>query len=208
MRHDTRGFTRARHPSLIEDQHRPPRAEAALVVVEVQRQPRQRPRLADAGLLGELPHGASRRRRSQDAIARGRVGLGEQAGREGLAGPRQRLDRLHPVTARRQPTDHPGLLGRRRVRRVRQDRLDERRVEAARALAATRLGAVHDRLLMGEQIARREPPLSQTAGAVHVVASQELRCGALDRVCRCPLPVRGRPRHHHLAPGERVLSLG
>ena len=61
---------------------------------------------------------------------------------------------------------------------------------------------------MGEQIARREPPLSETGGTVHVVASQELRRGALDRRCRCPLPVRGRPRHHRLALGERVLPLG
>ena len=43
---------------------------------------------------------------------------------------------------------------------------------------------------------------------MHVVARQELRRGALDRVRRCPLPVRGRPRHHRLALGERVLLLG
>ena len=43
---------------------------------------------------------------------------------------------------------------------------------------------------------------------MHVVARQELRRGALDRLRRCPLPVRGRPRHHRLALGERVLPLG
>ena len=34
------------------------------------------------------------------------------------------------------------------------------------------------------------------------------RRGALSRLRRCPLPVRGRPRHHRVACGERVLSLG
>ena len=208
MRHDPRGLAGARHPRLINDQHRRAGAEPALVGVEVERQTRQRPRLPDPGLLGELAHRASCRRGPQHPKAAGRVGLGEQTGGERLARPRQRLDRLDPVTARRQPTDHPGLLGRRHVRRVGQHRLDERRVEPACAFAAASLRALHDRLLVSEQIARREPPLTETGGTVHVVASQELRCGALDRVRRCPLPMRSRPRHHRLAPGERVLLLG
>ena len=43
---------------------------------------------------------------------------------------------------------------------------------------------------------------------MHVVAPEELRSVALDRVGRCPLPVGGRPRHHRLALGEGVLLLG
>ena len=76
------------------------------------------------------------------------------------------------------------------------------------AFAAARLRADHNRLLMGQQIARRKPQVSQTSGTMHVVTSQELRCGTLDRRRRCPLPMRSRPRHHRLALGERVLSLG
>ena len=134
VRHDPGGLAGARHPRLVEDQHRPTRPEAAVVGVEVERQARQRPRLADAGLLGELAHRASRRRGPQDAIAAGRVGLGEQAGGERLARPRQRLDRLHPVTARGQATDDMGLLGRRRVRRAGQHRVDERASRACPCL--------------------------------------------------------------------------
>jgi hypothetical protein len=63
---------------------------------------------------------------------------------------------------------------------------------------------MHDRLLVGEQIARRESP----GATVHVGAREELRRVSLDRLGWCPLPVRGRPRHHRLAFGERVLLLG
>ena len=112
------------------------------------------------------------------------------------------------MTARGQATNDLGLPGRRRERRARQHRVHERAIEHARAFAAARLRATHDRLLVGEQIARRKPPLSDTGGTVHVVAREELRRGALDGLGRCPLPVRGRPRHHRLALRERVLPLG
>ena len=100
--------------------------------------------------------------------------------------------------------DDMGLLGRGREGRAREHRVDQGAIEPARGFATTRLRATHDRLLVSEQITRREPP----GGMVHVVAPEELRRGALDRLGRCPLPVRGRPRHHRLTLGERVLSLG
>ena len=99
MRHDARGLAGARHPRLVEDQHRPTGPETAVVGVEVERQPRERRRLGDPGLLGELADGASRRRGPEDAEAAGRVGLGKQTGGERLARPRQRLDRVDPVPA-------------------------------------------------------------------------------------------------------------
>ena len=151
---------------------------------------------------------ASRRRGPQHPEAPGRVGLGEQAGRERLARPGQRLDGLHPVTARGQTTDHGRLLGRRREARAREHRVDQRAIEHAGAFAAACLRAVHDRLLVGEQVARGEPPLTGVRGTVHVGAREELRGGALDRLGRCALAVGGRPRHHRLACRERVLPLG
>ena len=163
---------------------------------------------ADPGLLGELAHRAASRRGPQDAIAAGRVGLGQQAGGERLARPRQRLDRLHPVTARRQANDHAGLFRRRHERRARYHAIHQRAIEDAGAFATARLRALHDRLLVGEQIARRESLLSETGRTVHVRTGEELRGGALDRPRRCALTVRGRPRHHRLALGERVLALG
>ena len=208
VRHDARGLAGARHPGLVEDQHRRAAPEAARVGVEVEREARERPRLRDAGLLGELAHPASRRRGPQHTEAPGRVGLGEQARREGLARPGQRLDALHPVTACGQATDHGRLLGRRREGRAREHRVDERAIEHAGAFAAACLRAVHDRLLVGEQVARGEPPLSGVRGTVHVAAREELRGGALDRLGRCALAVGGRPRHHRLACCERVLLLG
>ena len=131
--------------------------------------------------------------------APGRVGLGEQARRERLARPGQRLDALHAVTACGQATDHGRLLGRRRERRAREHRVDQRAIEHAGAFAAAGLRAVHDRLLVGEQVARGEPPLTGVWGAVHVGAREELRGGALDRLGRCSLAVGGRPCHHRLA---------
>ena len=208
MRHHARGFAGARHAGLVEDQHRRPGPEAAPVGVEVEREARERPRLRDAGLLGELAHPASGRRGPEHPEAPGGVGLREQAGREGLARPGQRLDALHPVTACGQATDHRRLLGRWRKRRARKHRVDQRAIEHAGAFAAACLRAVHDRLLVGEQIARGEPPLSGVWGAVHVGASEELRGGPLDRLGSRALAVGGRPCHHRLAWCERVLLLG
>jgi hypothetical protein len=114
--------------------------------------------VGDARLLGELAHGASCRRRHQDAKPAGRIGLGEQPRGERLARPRQRLDSLHPVTARGQATDHPGLFRARREGRGREHRVDEGSIDDAGAFAASSLSAGHDRLLMGQEIARRKPP--------------------------------------------------
>jgi hypothetical protein len=63
-------------------------------------------------------------------------------------------------------------------------------------------------LLVGEQIARGEPPLTGVRGTVHIGAREELRRGALDCVGRCALAVSGRPRHHRLTCRERVLPFG
>jgi hypothetical protein len=101
-----------------------------------------------------------------------------------------------------------GLLGGRRVRGVQEHRVDERRVEPSGAFTAARLRAIHDRPLVVEQLGRGKAPLSETAGTVHVVAPQEFCCGSLDRRRRCPLHMGGGPRHHDVAPGERVLPLG
>ena len=144
--------------------------EAARVGVEVQRQARECPRPGDAGLLGELAHPASRRRGPQHTKAPGRIGLGEQAGRERLARPGQRLHGLHAVTAGGQTTDHGRLLGRRREARAREHRVDDRAIERPGAFAAACVRAVHDRLLVGEQVARGEPPLTGVRGTVHVAA--------------------------------------
>jgi hypothetical protein len=66
---------------------------------EIERQARERPRLRQARLFGELARGASRGRGPQHPESSGGVGLREQAGGERLAGARQRLDALHSVAA-------------------------------------------------------------------------------------------------------------
>jgi hypothetical protein len=60
---------------------------AETVGVEVERQTRKRPRLANAGLLGELTHRASRRRGPQHTNAPSRIRLSDQAGGERRAHP-------------------------------------------------------------------------------------------------------------------------
>ena len=69
-------------------------------------------------------------------------------------------------------------------------------------------GGVHDRLLVGEQVARGEPPLIGVWDALHVGARHELRRGALDRLGGGSLAVGRRPCHHCLAWCEGVLLLG
>ena len=198
----------AGHTGLVEDQHGRPRPETGRVGVEIERQPRQRPRLRDAGVLPKLTDGASGRRGPQHTEAAGVIGAGKEAGGDGLARPGQRLNAVDAVAAGGQPADHGCLLGRGREGRSSEDRVDKATREPPTTFAAACLCASDDRFLVGNEIARREAHLARVACAVHVRAAEELGGGTLDDRCRRALAVRGRPRHDRLASSERVLSLG